>query len=205
MRVWILSGRNDDDDQSDRDDLSNLDVEEETLVDGGEATCDGEEVPGIVQEAETELVDGGKAICDGEEVPGIVQEAETELVDGGKATCDGEEAPGIVQEAGAEFVEVMAVAVDRADFADNVNQCEEGPSHLSADGKDDHEDETEKGISGPADSDYGCVYECVCRHSECVGGTRRSGVGKTRLGASGLACPSAGLLPGPPWLGRLVK
>lgn len=66
-------------------------------------------------------------------------------------------------------------------------------------------DEIEKGISEPADSGCGCAYECVCRHSECVCGTRRSGVGKTRLGASSLACPSAGLLPGPPWLGRLVE
>lgn len=108
-----MSGRNDDDDQSDRDDLSNLDVEEETLVDGGKATFDEEEVPGIVQEAETELVDGGTA------------------------TCDREEVPGVVQEAGTEVVEVMAVAVDMAGFADDVNECEERPSHLSADGEND--------------------------------------------------------------------
>lgn len=116
----------------------------------------------------------------------------------------------IVEEAEQEDVELTGSADDKPAVVHNEMEREEGTSHLSVDDENDHEgrvldlpgDESEIEQEVFADPHSGCVYVCArVYHDGCVCGVRRSEDGKTRLGAIGVAFPSARLLHYPTWLG----
>ena len=133
-----------------------------------------------------------------------------EIVDGGgKATYDAEGVTGGVEEAEQKNVGMTAVVDETAVLAQDENDHGERASPLSAAHKTAHEyevsclvdDETEIEKETFELPGNGCADVCACGcHNERVGGVRRNEVEKTRLGASYVGGPSAGLDRYQTWL-----
>ena len=114
-----------------------------------------------------------------------------------------------VEEAEQKNVGMTAVVDETAVLAQDENDHGERASLLSAAHETAHEyevsclvdDETEiekETFELPGND---CAGVCVCGcHNGCVGGTRQNGGGKTRLGASYVGGPSAGLHHDQTWL-----
>ncbi|KAF6234260.1 hypothetical protein HO173_007682 [Letharia columbiana] len=176
---------------SDPDGPSDQGVDEGAPVDGGKMTCEGEVIDVVEGAGKEDVVEGpGKEdVVEGAGKEDVVEGAGKEDVVEGAGKED------VVEGTGKEDVEMTDVSDEKADLADDEDNHERGVLRLVGGGTEIDEEVPELPHNG-----YGCVYECG-HHNEYDGDTRKSAVGKPRLGPSCPGCPSAGLLSGRPWLG----